>query len=82
MFARDNSGRYVFFSIKEESTRLATSSPFSKTRNGKEPPRVNALLPLARAPLCKTPTGSTDPALSFSTLNHVFQATSAPVAQE
>ena len=80
VFARDNSGR--FFSIKEDSTRLATSSPFSKRHNGREPPRVKTLLPLPRAPLQKTPTGSTDPASSFNTLIHVFQATSAPVAQE
>ena len=82
MFARDNSGRSVLFSIKEEPTRLATPSPFSNSHNGKEPPRVKPLLPPARAPLQKTPTGSTDPALSFNTLTHVFQATSAPVAQE
>ena len=82
VFARDNSGRSILFSIKEESTRLATSSPLSKRHNGKEPPRVKTLLPLARAPLQKTPTGSTDPAPSFNTLTHVFQATSVPVAQE
>ena len=40
VFARDSSKRSVFFSIKEESTRLATSAPFSKRHNGKEPPRV------------------------------------------
>ena len=47
MFARDNSGRSVLFSIKEESTRLAISSPFSKRHNGKEPPREITLLLLA-----------------------------------
>ena len=52
-FARDNSGRSVLFSIKEESTRLATSSPFSKRHNGKELLRVKPLLPPARAPLQK-----------------------------
>ena len=72
----------VLFSMKEESTRLATSSPFSKRHNGKESLRVRILLPLPRSPLQKTPTGSTDPASSFNTLTHVFQATSAPVAQE
>ena len=35
--ARDSSERSVLFSVKEESTRLATSSPFSKIPNGKEP---------------------------------------------
>ena len=82
MFARENSGRSVLFSIKDESTRLATSSPFSKRDNGKESPWVKILLPLPRAPLQKTPTGSTDLASSLNTLTHVFQATSAPVAQE
>ena len=82
MFARDSSGRSVLFSIKEKSTRLATSFPFSERNNGKESPRVKALLPFARAPLQKTSTGSTDPASSFNTLTRVFQATSAPVAQE
>ena len=82
MFARDNSGRSVLFSIKGESTRLATSSPFSKRQNGKEPPRVKTLLPLAQALLQKTPTEPTYPASSFNTLTHVFQATSSPVLQE
>ena len=82
VFARDNSGLSVLFFIKKESTRLATSSSFSKRHNGKEPPRVKTLLPLPRAPLQKTPTGSTHPASSFNTLTHVVQATSAPVAQE
>ena len=82
VFARDNSGRSVLFSIKDESTRIATSSPFFKRHNGKELPRVKTLLPLARASVQKASTGSTDPASSFNTLTHVFQASSAPVAQE
>ena len=45
VFARDNNGRSVIFSIKKESTRLATSSPFSKKHNGREPPLVKILLP-------------------------------------
>ena len=80
VFARDTSGRSVLFSIKEESTRLATSSPFSKRPHGKEPLRVKPLFPPARAPLLKTPTWSTEHASSCSTLTHVLQATSAPVA--
>ena len=74
VFARDDVGRSVFFSIKEESTRLATSSPFSKRHNGREPLRVKTLLPLFRAPLQKTSTGFSDPALSFNTIAHVFHA--------
>ena len=82
VFARDNCGRSVLISIKEESTRLATSSPFSQRYNGKEPLRVKPLSPPARARLQKTPTWSTDSDSSFNTLTHVFQATSSPVAQE
>ena len=56
--------------------------PFYKRHNGKEPPRVKSVLTPPRAPLQKTPTGSTDPALSINTLTHALQATCAPVAQE
>ena len=38
MFTRDSSERSILFPIKEESSRLATSFPFSKRANGKEPP--------------------------------------------
>ena len=60
-FARDNSGRSVLFSTKEESTRLATSCPFSMKQNGKEPAREKTLLLLARVPLQKMPTWFTAP---------------------
>ena len=68
--------------MKEESTSLATSSLSSKRANGNEPLREKSILPRARAPLKKTPTGSTGPASSLGTLTHVHQATSAPVVQE
>ena len=67
---RDSSGCSILFSIKEEPTSLTTSSLSSKRANGKEPPTL------------KTPTGSTGPTPSLSTLAHVHQATSAPVAQD
>ena len=51
VFPRDSSGRSILLPIKEESTRLATSSPFSMRRNGKDPSRVGLLLPPTRAPL-------------------------------
>ena len=73
---------FFLFSIKEESTRLATSTSFSKRPNAKEPSRVEILLQLVQALLLKTPTGSASPASSSSTLAHVHQATSAPVVQE
>ena len=40
VFVRDTSGCSILFPIKKESTRLVTSSPFSKGPNGKEPSRV------------------------------------------
>ena len=81
LFPRDSSGRSILFPIKEESSRLATSSPFSKRANGKEPPRVGPMLPPTRAPLLKTPIGATSPAPSSRTLTHVQKAASLPVEQ-
>ena len=78
VFAHDNSGRSVLCAIKEESTRLLISSPFSKRPNKKGPPRERPLLPPARAPLQKMPTGSTDPAWFFSTLTHMFSGYVCP----
>ena len=40
VFPRYSIGLSIFFPIKEESSRLATSFPFSKRANGKESPRV------------------------------------------
>ena len=66
MFTRDSSGRSILFLIKEESSRLATSFPFSKGANGKEPPRVGPMLPPTRAPLMKTRTGSASPVFTHA----------------
>ena len=82
VFPRYSSGRSILFPVKEEPTSLATSSLSSKRVNGNEPPRAYYIFPLARAPLSKTPTGSTGPAPSLGTLTHVHQATSAPVARD
>ena len=79
VFPRDISGRSILFRIKEESSRLSTSFPFSKRSNEKEPSRVGHMLPPTRAPLMKTPTGSAGPVPSSSTLTHV--AESLPVEQ-
>ena len=81
VFPRDSSERSVPFPTKEESTRLATSSPFSKRPNRKEPFRVGLLLPPTRAPLRKKPAGFADPAPSSRMLTHVHQAASLPVEQ-
>ena len=78
VFTHDSSGRSILFPIKEESSRLATSFPFSKRTNGQEPSRVGPMLPTTRASLMKSPTGSASPALSSRTLIHVHQATSIP----
>ena len=43
VFPRDKSGRPNLFPIKEESSRLATSFPFSNRASGKEPPRVGPM---------------------------------------
>ena len=50
VFVRDSRGGSIIFSIKEESTRSATSSPVCKSPNGKRPSRVEMLLPPAPAP--------------------------------
>ena len=81
VFTRESSGRYILFPVKEESSRLATSFPFSKRANVKEPPRVGPMSPPTRVPLMKTPTGSASPALSSRTLTHVHQAASLPAEQ-
>ena len=47
VFVRDSSERSILLSIKEELTRLATSSLFSKRPNGIEPSRVEFSLPPA-----------------------------------
>ena len=70
LFSRDSSGRSILFPTKEESTRVATSSPFSKRPNGKELSRVDLLLPPTRAPFLKNPTGSAGRASSSRTLTH------------
>ena len=82
VFPRDSRGRSILFPIKEESSRLATSSPFSKRPNGKEPSRVGLLLPTTRAPLLKTSTGSASPPSCSRTLTHMQRAASVPVEQE
>ena len=74
-------GALSFFPSRRSRQRLATSSPFSKRPNGKEPSRVGLMLPTTRAPLMKTPIGSAGPALSSRTLTHAHQAASRPVEQ-
>ena len=79
---RDGSGRSIIFPINDQPTSLATSSLTFKRANGNEAPRARNLFPPAGASLSKTRTGSTGPAPFLSTLTHMHQATSAPVAQD
>ena len=79
---RDGSGRFIIFLTNDQPTSSDTSSLTFMRANGKEAPRARNLFPLARAPLSKTPTGSTGPAPSLRTLTHMHQATFAPVAQD
>ena len=72
----------LFFLIMEESTRLATSFPFSKRPDGNEPSRVGLLLLPTRAPLLKMSTGSAGPPSCSRALTHVYRAASVPVEQE
>ena len=80
-FHRESSGRSILFPIKEESSRLATSLPFSKRANAKEPSRVGRMLPTTQAPVMKMPTRSAGPASSSRRLTHVHQAASLPLEQ-
>ena len=81
VFPRDCNGRSIVFHVKEELTRLATSSTFSKRAIGKESSRVGIMLPPTRAPFLKTPSGSAGSDSSSRTLTHVHQAASLPVEQ-
>ena len=82
VFPCDSSGRSILFPIKEEPRKLATSSPFSKSPNGKEPSWVRRLLPPTGALLPETGRGSAGPPSSSRTRTHVQRAGSVPVEQE
>ena len=74
MFARDSSGRSFYFLPYQEGVhKISYLVSLLKEARQKNPPRVKTLLPPARAPLQKTPTGSTGPASSSSTLSTRFR---------
>ena len=81
-FPRNNDGCPILFPIEEESTRLATSSPFPTRSTGRKPSPVDPLLPPTGAPFLKSSTGSAGPLSSSRTPLHVRRAPSAPVEQE
>ena len=68
--------------VKEEPTRLATSSPFPSRSAGRKPPPVDNLVPPTGGPLLKEYTGSAGPRSPSRTLTHVHSAPSATVEQE
>ena len=81
-FPLHSSGRSTLFPVKEESTVLAPSSPFSSRSAGRTPSPVDILLTPTRAPLLKASTGSGCPLSSSRTIPHVRSAPSATVKQE
>ena len=78
----DSSGRSACFHGKEESTRLATSSPVFSRYTGRKPFPVGTLLPPTRAQLLKVSTGSAGSFSSSRTVPHVRSAPSATVEQD
>ena len=81
-FPRNSDGRSTLFHVKEEPTRLATSSPFSSRSAGSKPSPVDNLLPPTGAPLLKASTGFAGPLWPSRTLTHVRSAPSATAEQE
>ena len=81
-FPSNNGGLSILFSIKEESTRLATLSPFHTRYTGRTPSPVDPLLPSIKALFVKSSTGSAGPHSSSRTPLHVRRAPSSLVEQE
>ena len=81
-FPRNIGGRSTLFAVKEEPTRLATSSPFPSRSAGRKPPSVDNLAPPTGGPLLKASTGSAGPVSPSRMLTHVRSAPSATVEQE
>ena len=69
MFTRDSSGRSILFPIKEESSRLATSFPFSKRANGKEPPSGGTYVATHPSPAHEDPYRVCKPCFVFTHAN-------------
>ena len=81
-FPRTSGGRYILFPVKEEPTRIATSSPFPSWSAGRKPPRVENLVPPTGGLLLKASIGSAGPRSPSRTLTHVRSAPSATAEQE
>ena len=81
-FPRRRGGRSALFPLKEEPTRLTTSSPFPGRSAGMKPPLVDNLAPPTGRPLLKASTGSAGPRSPSRTPTHVLSAPSATVEQE
>ena len=81
-FPHKSGGRSTLFPVKEEPTRLATSSPFPSRSAGSKPPPADNLVPPTGGPLLKASTGSAGPLSPSRTLTHVRSATSVTVEQD
>ena len=81
-FPRKSGGRSTLFPVKEEPTRLATSSPFPSRSAGRKPPPVGNLVPTIGGSLLKASTASAGPRSPSRTLTHVRSAPSATVEHE
>ena len=79
---RNSDGHSTLFPVKEEPTRLATSSPFPSRSAGRKPPPVDNLVPPTGGPFLKAYTGSAGPPSPSRTLTHVRRAPSTSVEQE
>ena len=76
-FLYNKGGRSTLFPVKEESTILATLSPFPTKSTGTKPFPVDPLLPPTRAAFLKPSTGSASPFYSSQTPLYVRNASSA-----
>ena len=81
-FPRKSGGRSTLFPVKEDPTRLATSSPFPSRSARRKPPLLDNLAPPTGSLLSKASTGSAGPISPSRTLTHVRSVPSATVEQE
>ena len=75
-------GRSTHFPVAEESTRLATSSPFRSRSTWRYHSSMGTLLPPTRALFLKAPTGTAGPLSSSLTIPHVRSAFSVTLQHE
>ena len=81
-FPRTRGGRSTLLTVKEEPTRLVTSSPFPSRSEERKPPPADNFVPPTGGPLLKASTGFACPLPPLRTLTNVRSALSATVEQE